>query len=157
MYIVMLTGSSASYPTVWKLLSSKTMAWEQGIQRFGDLLYGLIARKNQSVRAFAPRLGVSHSMLSHIRTGYRPPPLERLEDWADVFGLEGKEREYFLDLGAIACAPPRVLRMFEAGHPAYEAIRLAIENDTLRKLRAAEHGEPYEAPKSPQKARRSPR
>jgi transcriptional regulator with XRE-family HTH domain len=132
------------------------MAWEKGIRQFGEVLYELIARKQLSVRAIAPRLGVSHSMLSHIHTGYRPPPLERLEKWADVFELEGKEREYFLDLAALACAPERVLRMFEPGHPAHDVIRMAVENQALRKLHAAETGEPYEPKKSPRKARRSP-
>ena len=132
------------------------MAWEKGIQQFGEVLYGLIAEKGLSVRAIAPRLGVSHSMLSHIHTGYRPPPLDRLEGWADVFDLHGKDREYFLDLGALACAPERVLRMFEPGHPAHEAIRLAVENAALRRLHVAETGAPYDAQKSQKRSRRSP-
>ncbi len=133
------------------------MAWEKGIQQFGEVLYELIAHKGVSVRAIAPRLGVSHSMLSHIHTGYRPPPLDRLEKWAEVFDLSGKDREYFMDLGALACCPPRVLRMFEPGHPAHEAIRLAVENAALKRLYAAEVGEPYVPQKSPRKARRSPK
>lgn len=156
LYIEKILESSASSQPQLNLLDSKAMAWEKGIQQFGDALYRLIADKGLSVRAFAPQLGVTPGMLSHIRTGYRPPPLDRLEKWADVFDLHGKDREYFLDLGALACCPERVLRMFEPGHPAHQAIRLAIENEALKRLYAAETGEPYEPQKSPRKSRRSP-
>lgn len=132
------------------------MGWEAGLINFGEVLYQHIERTGSSLRSFAPRLGVSQSMLSQIRTGSRPPPLKRLEKWADTFDLSGKEREYFLDLAALACCPDRVLRMFEPGHPAHDVIRLAIENDLLRKQYAAETGEPYEPKKAPRKARRSP-
>lgn len=133
------------------------MGWEKGLTSFGDVLYRHIEATGHSIRAYAPRLGVSQSMLSQIRTGLRPPPLDRVEEWAKTLNLSGKEREYFLDLAALACAPERVLRMFEPGHPAYEAIRLAIENDALRRLYAAETGEPYAPDKSQRKPRNLPK
>lgn len=152
MYLV--TVSTGISPGASVALSSSFMPWEEGIQSFGELLYRLI-KKHGSIRGFAPKLGVNHSFLSHIHTGLTPPPLDRVEGWADTLGLEGKEREYFLDLAALACAPDRVLRMFEANHPAFDAIRLAIENSALKRLYAAEVGVPYVSDKSPRKSRRS--
>lgn len=69
------------------------MAWDEGIQSFGEYLYRLIDERGHTIRGFAPRLNVSHSMLSHIRKGLTPPPLKRMEQWADAFDLDGKDRE----------------------------------------------------------------
>jgi len=133
------------------------MGWETGIVGFTEVLYALIQRRGWTLREFAEKAKTQHTVLSMIKSGSRPPPLKHMDRWATVLGLEGREREYFLDLAALACAPDRVLRMFEPGHPAYQAIRLAVENAALKKLRAAEAGEPYVPQKSPRKSRRFPK
>ncbi len=132
------------------------MGWETGLTSFGEVLYAHIGRRGWSLREFAEKAGTQHTALSAIRAKRRPPPLKHVERWATLLRLEGREREYFLDLASLACAPDRVLRMFEPDHPAFDAIRLAAENAALRRLHAAETGEPYVTKKSPRKARRSP-
>jgi transcriptional regulator with XRE-family HTH domain len=132
------------------------MGWESGLTGFAELLYALIERRGWSIREFASRAKTQHTVLSLIKAGTRPPPLKHMERWATVLGLDGKDREYFLDLAALACCPDRVLRMFEPGHPAHDVIRMAIENDLLRRRYAAETGEAYEPKKATRKVRRSP-
>ncbi len=127
------------------------MAWSDGITPFGEKLYALIARKGWSVREFATKAGTYQSNLSDIRRRKRSPPLHHVEAWADLLSVTGREREYFLDLAALECAPARVLAMFNPNHPAYEAIRVAIEND-VSASRVADVGLSYEA-----KPRRSKR
>ena len=132
------------------------MGWETGITGFAEVLYALIERRGWSLREFAAKAKTQHTALSAIKAGTRPPPLKHMERWATVLGLDDKDREYFLDLAALACCPTRVLRMFEPGHAAHDVIRLAIENQALKRLHVVETGEPAEPVKSRRKSRRSP-
>jgi transcriptional regulator with XRE-family HTH domain len=138
------------------------MGWERGLITFGEYLYEAIKRKGVSLREFAPRLGVTHSMLSQIKSGQVRVPPERHEQWADALELQGDEREFFLDLAALSCAPPRVLAMFNSKHPAFQTIMLAQMHGALLrevaelKQRVAENGDAYEGPPS-KRAKPGPR
>jgi transcriptional regulator with XRE-family HTH domain len=103
------------------------MGWEAGLQDFGEFLFSRIKARGMSIRSFAAVSGIKHPMLHRIRQGKTSPPPDRLDQWAKVLGLVGAEREYFLDLAALASCPPRVLAMFKPGHPAKTAFRHAIE------------------------------
>ena len=130
------------------------MQWEKNLTTFGEKLYQLVERNDWSLRDFAAKIKYSHGNLSQIKTRNRPPPLKHVEHWADVLGLVGAEREYFLDLAALACCPPRVLRMFEPNHPAARAIQLAIKNDELK---VAESPVAYDAKPPSKRGLRAPK
>lgn len=74
------------------------------------------------MRAFAQQVGVAWSFIQRIRSGRAPPPLERLETWADLLGLIGRERQRFRDLAYWAHVPsdirpwlrPRLRRPIES-------------------------------------------
>jgi transcriptional regulator with XRE-family HTH domain len=138
------------------------MPWQDGITGFGEHLYHWIEKRGLTVRGFAERAKTHHSTLSAIRARKIPPPLKNVGKWADILGLEGTSREYFLDLAALECAPPRVLGMFNPAHPAFQAIMMAQDHARLfreiedLKRRVAEIGAEYEdAP--PRNATRGPR
>ena len=53
----------------------------------------------------AERESSASAYLSKVLKGEAPPPLERIESWADALKLSGKERERFLDLAALGHLP----------------------------------------------------
>lgn len=130
------------------------MGWHSYLTTFGAKLDELIRRKEWSEEQFAAAVDDKQPHINAVKAGKRKPPLKGIDAWADVLGIEGAEREYFLDLAALTRAPERVLRMFEPSHPAQKAIRAAVERDLTAK-RAAEDGAAYEAkpPKRPRSGR----
>lgn len=90
---------------------------------FISVLSGLIAKKYESRRAFSRVAETTRdenstqAMIAKVLNGTRPPPLHRMESWADALDLTGRERARFLDLAAIAHLPvevqPRFLRIYE--------------------------------------------
>jgi transcriptional regulator with XRE-family HTH domain len=135
------------------VIDCQQMTWESGLAQFGDKLRQLIDRRKLKLREFAAIVKCDHGSLSKIQNNKLQPPLKHVERWADVLGVEGAEREFFLDLAALANAPERVLRMFDPQHPAWEAIRLAAENQALK--RAADEPSAYEAAQQRRAKRRS--
>jgi transcriptional regulator with XRE-family HTH domain len=107
--------------------------WWRGLTQFSDVLYRLLDDRDLSVNDFAQRAGITAPFVSSIRAGRNKPPLASMERWADILGLTGDLREYFLDLAALANTSPRVLDMFRRDHPAATAIATAIDNDTLNR------------------------
>jgi transcriptional regulator with XRE-family HTH domain len=97
----------ATYET---LSYSRRMAVE-----FGDLLRVLIERMPMTRVEFAEKTGIAASFVSNLIAGDRSPPPDRLELFADVLGLRGREREHFLDLAMLAHLPrdlhPRWIRL----------------------------------------------
>lgn len=82
------------------------------------MLARLIDRKFASRRAFAraaePDNGVATaSLISNVILGKNYPPFPRVERWADALGLDGNERQEFLDLAACAHLPDEVRPQFE--------------------------------------------
>ena len=131
------------------------MNWRGGIVPFGVVLHRLIKAKGWTIEAFAERVDDSQPNISAIKNGRRAPPLKKVERWAEVLGITGEQREFFMDLAALANAPKRVLNMFRRDHPAFQAMLILAERDTFMEARAAEKSEPYGAEKSARKSRRS--
>ena len=141
--------------------------WDDLLSPFGDFLALLVERRGLTWIDFARQVRQKASTISQIKHGTRRPPLEHGERWAKVLGLEGDEREYFLDRIALLHAPPRVLAMMLPGHPAVRSIRLAIERELaaawaadceraaqsrLDARLAAETGRPYDQPQDPSRS-----
>ena len=75
------------------------------------MLYQAIAQKGLTVSEFARLVKVPQPNVSEIKRGARRAPLAGIEKWADVLGLEGDERERFLDLAALTHTPERIQRL----------------------------------------------
>lgn len=75
---------------------------------FGEMLYGLLQRRGLGLSEFGALVDYPKQLISNVSNGHRPVPLERLDLWADELGLEGLEREVFLDYGALTHAPDRL-------------------------------------------------
>lgn len=75
---------------------------------FGSYLTALLAEKHLSMREFARLAGINQSALSQMKLGKRTVPLARVETWADVLGLTGRNRERFLDLAETTHIPLRM-------------------------------------------------
>lgn len=86
---------------------------------FGNHLNTLINKGFDSRRAFVRSVGgfssedagVSH--VSQVIASKRPPPLDRLDAWADALKLEGAAREHFWNLATLAHLPELVRGRFE--------------------------------------------
>lgn len=78
----------------------------------------LIDAKFESRRAFLRAAEASNDengatgYLSRVLSGHRPPPIERLEAWADALDLVDDERQTFLDLGALENLPASIRPRF---------------------------------------------
>jgi transcriptional regulator with XRE-family HTH domain len=92
---------------------------EPVLSAFGELFEKLREAKGLTKMDLAQMAGVSRSVLTDTlrdaewakRNGYHwhAPPLDKVDIWADAFGLTGAEREHFKDLADLAHAPPRLL------------------------------------------------
>lgn len=84
---------------------------------FGGFLAERIERARLTRIAFAKAIGSSSGFMTDVIKGRRTPPLDRLDAWADVLGLDGQERTLFLDLAALAHLPdevrPRFLTIYQ--------------------------------------------
>lgn len=86
---------------------------------FGKLLKTLIYQQYDSARAFvrvakgfsSEDAGVAR--VSKVMADKLPPPLDRLDAWADALKLEGAARDHFWDLATIAHLPELVRGRFE--------------------------------------------
>ncbi len=72
------------------------------IEAFGPLLKRLLAERRLSISAFARLVRMSRNMVDLVARGGRLPPLDRLNDWAEVLTLGGKDRDRFVFLGHVA-------------------------------------------------------
>ncbi len=86
---------------------------------FGKVLKTLIYQRHDSARAFVRAVGGFSSedagvaRVSKVMAGKLPPPLDRLNAWADALKLEGADLEHFLDLACLAHLPEVVRPRFE--------------------------------------------
>lgn len=92
------------------------------LDRFGSRRKFIIAAEGED-RAQA---GVSY--FSQVVAGKKPPPLHRLEAWADALGLQGAERERFVDLACIEHLPEEVRPRFRAILSRLEAIEKRLSS-----------------------------
>ncbi len=69
-----------------------------------------IADRELGINEFARSGGVSGPLVSQIMGGIRTPPLDRMQEWADILGLPpgSPERSHFLESALLAHAPPEV-------------------------------------------------
>lgn len=75
---------------------------------FGELLRSHLDRRGLTLTAWAKQVACAHSLVSHITRGERTPPLDRMPAWADALKLQGKDRDQFMELAALAHAPARI-------------------------------------------------
>jgi len=78
---------------------------------FGDYLDQLLAERDWSLRHFAQKAKISHTALSFFKSGKRPVPLARIEGWAELLNLSGRNRENFFDLAALTHTPERLQKL----------------------------------------------
>lgn len=67
-----------------------------------------LRRKRLSASALAVKLGRSQQAVSGYLVGRIKPPLEDMAKWSDALGLEGQERQQFLDAALEAYTPSKV-------------------------------------------------
>jgi transcriptional regulator with XRE-family HTH domain len=103
---------------------------------FGELLRTLLARRNLSERSFAAVAKSSKSSISGIIMGSRTPPLAHTDAWCDVLGLRGQERQYFLDLAALAHLPQPARDRFQQLLADYRTIK-AENGELMSQVRRA--------------------
>ncbi len=86
---------------------------------FHIILKHLVESKFKSQRAFiriaepTANEDGAQSYLSKVIAGSKPPPLERIEAWADALGLVGEGRQEFIDLAALEHLHTAVRPMYE--------------------------------------------
>lgn len=85
--------------------------------------------------------------LSKVLKGKKPPPMHKVGLWADALGLAGAERNFFIELAAIAHVPadyqPRFEKLLRAE---YDRARPESADSIRRDVgRAAEETERYTA------------
>lgn len=115
------------------------------IESFPSLLARLIEERFPSRRAFARAAeperdeNTAQAYLAGVLKGRRPPPLDRIDNWATALCLAGRPRQHFLDLAMIEHLPP-------AARPRFLALLAADErNEALEtRLRAAESGRAWD-------------
>ena len=71
--------------------------------------------------------------LSQVIAGKKPPPMDRVEAWADALDLKGRERDRFIDLACIAHLPTNVQGRFEALLRRVEACEERTTGSRLRR------------------------
>lgn len=83
-------------------------------ETFGAFLGKALARKKQSLHAYAIAIGYakSHSFVYRVSKGLVAPPLKDLERWAEPLGLNEQERKRFELLAGVANSPKVVQSWF---------------------------------------------
>jgi transcriptional regulator with XRE-family HTH domain len=74
-------------------------------QAFGPFLQLALDRKMMSQREFAKRAHSSSASLSQIISGKRTPPLDQIDNWANILDLKGEDRVSFLELACLEHCP----------------------------------------------------
>jgi hypothetical protein len=107
-------------------------------QTFGFFLRGLIDKRFVSLREFirkAQPLAIESSAvgyLSKVIAGSKPPPMDRIDAWADALGLEGDLRQEFMNLALedLLARAPSELRKWVISLRA-EVVQLREQNSTV--------------------------
>lgn len=68
----------------------------------------LLTARGLSVRVFARQSGLAWSFIQRVRAGRAIPPLERIDAWADILALTGRDRRRFIDLAHWSHVPGTV-------------------------------------------------
>lgn len=75
---------------------------------FSEILRQHLERHGLSGRAFAIKAGSSRATVSQVLNGGRRVPPEVVYRWADVFDLQGDERETFVEEALLTGASPEL-------------------------------------------------
>jgi hypothetical protein len=70
-----------------------------------------LRHRRLTVRSFARALGQSPSFVSRVLGGHRLPPLQAMDQWADILELTTHGREVLHLLAAKSHTPPRMLAL----------------------------------------------
>lgn len=117
--VVMAVSYSDLKASQWGSFKSECAAYAWAV----DLL-PLIERKygkqRGSLAAFARSVGVTTGQITNVIKGRRTISSSDAVAWAEALALEGRERQRFIDLAAIAHLPsesrPRFLKIYEDYH-----------------------------------------
>lgn len=107
------------------------------LTEFGELFVDLAERHYGSVRGLARHLfpkeeDTKASQWGKYAHGKQRPPFELWNMWADAFHLEGADRQWFMDLAAIANIPVQVRARFVAIVQRQKDLKsLALSNEKL--------------------------
>lgn len=87
------------------------------------------------IRAAEPKANenAAQSYLSQVIAGKKPPPIDRIDAWADALELKDKERDHFIDLACLAHLPIEVQPHFEKILGRLEAAEAALMAATKSK------------------------
>jgi hypothetical protein len=105
---------------------------------FGFFLKSLIDKRFVSLREFirkAQPMAIESSAvgyLSKVIAGTKPPPMDRIDAWADALGLEGDVRREFMNLALedLLARAPSELRKWVISLRA-EVVQLREQNTTV--------------------------
>ena len=95
--------------------------------RFHELLAAYLCRADNLAAAFAERVRISQPTMSRIASGLRPPPPDDLDRWADVLGIDGAERDGFIEAGVLANMPRQGVELVERLESAFAALTKRYE------------------------------
>lgn len=62
-------------------------------------------------RAFSAQASTHLRTLTAIKAGLRPPPLDRIADWAQHLNLTGTDRETFIESAQLAHCPDEIVAL----------------------------------------------
>lgn len=106
---------------------------------FSLLMKRLISERFSSQREFVRHTNAENedsgqAYVSKVLKGKKPPPLDRLDSWANALELYGEERQNFMDLAAIAHLPAAVqprflalLRQLKAQQTTIDAVKIRLD------------------------------
>jgi transcriptional regulator with XRE-family HTH domain len=81
-------------------------------QGFTDIFAAALEQAQILRKDFAAKAGTSPGFITDVIQGRRTPPMDRINQWAEILGLTGRKREAFFDLAAIAHLPPEAQPRF---------------------------------------------
>lgn len=132
-----------------------------------------MGRKDMTLRALAQLLGKSHGNLSSILNGkvvngsVARPPLDDMDRWADVLGLDPDERAQLVELAELAHTPPAIRDRYLAmkallTRPAQQAASTSepydegIDWSAMRELERSRNPDEHARPPAPTYPRPAP-
>ena len=113
-------------------------------QTFGNLLKSLIEKRFRSLRGFIRRAqplaneSGAVGYLSKVIAGTKPPPMDRIDAWADALDLHGEAREEFVNLALedlLARAPEDLRKWVDSLRSELVQVREQLQLSTQAKAK----------------------
>jgi transcriptional regulator with XRE-family HTH domain len=101
----------------------ETALYAAKMTSFGTFMRQALSRCDITVRGFSRAVSLSPATISLILSGKRTPPIDRLDQWADVLHLTGDTRQRFRLLAACAHIPTDIRAEFEGFVEAFLTLR----------------------------------